>query len=71
MIHSLISIPLYYIRVFLLHIPSSLYFFVSISLCLSLFLFSFVTADIIAHQVLLNRVPEQATEDSVRYQIYY
>ncbi len=24
-----------------------------------------------AHQVLLNRVPEQATEDSVRYQIYY
>ncbi len=30
-----------------------------------------VTADIIAHQVLLNRVPEQATEDSVRYQIYY
>ncbi len=24
----------------------------------------------IAHQVLLNRVPEQATEDSVRYQIY-
>ncbi len=31
----------------------------------------YVTADIIAHQVLLNRVPEQATEDSVRYQIYY
>ncbi len=30
-----------------------------------------VTADIIAHQVLLNRVPEQATEDSVKYQIYY
>ncbi len=30
-----------------------------------------VTADIIAHQVLLNRVPEQATEDRVRYQIYY
>ncbi len=30
-----------------------------------------VTADILAHQVLLNRVPEQATEDSVRYQIYY
>ncbi len=30
-----------------------------------------VTADIIAHQVFLNRVPEQATEDSVRYQIYY
>ncbi len=29
-----------------------------------------VTADIIAHQVLLNRVPEQATEDSVKYQIY-
>ncbi len=31
---------------------------------------SFVTADILAHQVLLNRVPEQATEDSVRFQIY-
>ncbi len=31
----------------------------------------YVTGDIIAHQVLLNRVPEQATEDSVRYQIYY
>ncbi len=31
----------------------------------------FVTADIIAHQVLLNRVPEQATEDNVKYQIYY
>ncbi len=30
-----------------------------------------VTADILAHQVLLNRVPKQATEDSVRYQIYY
>ncbi len=30
-----------------------------------------VTADIIAHQVLLNWVPEQATEDSVKYQIYY
>ncbi len=30
-----------------------------------------VTADIIAHQVLLNRVPEQATEDRVSYQIYY
>ncbi len=30
-----------------------------------------VTGDIIAHQVLLNRVPEQATEDSVKYQIYY
>ncbi len=30
-----------------------------------------VTANILAHQVLLNRVPEQATEDSVRYQIYY
>ncbi len=30
-----------------------------------------VTADILAHQVLLNRVPEQATEDRVRYQIYY
>ncbi len=30
-----------------------------------------VTADILAHQVLLNRVPEQATEDSVKYQIYY
>ncbi len=30
-----------------------------------------VTADILAHRVLLNRVPEQATEDSVRYQIYY
>ncbi len=30
-----------------------------------------VTADILAHQVLLNRVPEQATEDSVRYKIYY
>ncbi len=29
-----------------------------------------VTADILAHQVLLNRVPEQAIEDSVRYQIY-
>ncbi len=28
-------------------------------------------ADILAHQVLLNRVPEQATEDSVGYQIYY
>ncbi len=25
----------------------------------------------LAHQVLLNRVPEQATEDRVRYQIYY
>ncbi len=32
---------------------------------------AFVTGDIIAHQVLLNRVPEQATEDNVRYQIYY
>ncbi len=30
-----------------------------------------VTADILARQVLLNRVPEQATEDRVRYQIYY
>ncbi len=30
-----------------------------------------VTADILAHQVLLKRVPEQATEDSVRYQTYY
>ncbi len=30
-----------------------------------------VTADILAHQVLLNRVPEQVTEDSVKYQIYY
>ncbi len=30
-----------------------------------------VTGDIKAHQILLNRVPEQATEDSVRYQIYY
>ncbi len=28
-----------------------------------------VTGDIKAHQVLLNRVPEQATEDSVKYQI--
>ncbi len=28
-----------------------------------------VTGDIKAHQVLLNRVPEQATEDSIRYQI--
>ncbi len=28
-----------------------------------------VTGDIKAHQVLLNRVPEQATEGSVRYQI--
>ncbi len=28
-----------------------------------------VTGDIKAHQVLLNRVPEQETEDSVRYQI--
>ncbi len=33
--------------------------------------FDVVTADILAHQVLLNRVPEQATEDRVRYQIYY
>ncbi len=32
---------------------------------------SSLTAAIIAHQVLLNRVPEQATKDSVRYQIYY
>ncbi len=30
-----------------------------------------VTGNIKAHQVLLNRVPEQATEDSVRYKIYY
>ncbi len=30
-----------------------------------------VTGDIKAHQVLLNRVREQATEDSVKYQIYY
>ncbi len=30
-----------------------------------------VTADILAPQVLLNRVPEQVTEDSVKYQIYY
>ncbi len=30
-----------------------------------------VTGNIKAHQALLNRVPEQATEDSVRYQIYY
>ncbi len=30
-----------------------------------------VTGDIKANQVLLNRVPEQATEDSVKYQIYY
>ncbi len=29
----------------------------------------FVTGDIKAHQVLLNRVPEQATEDSVWNQI--
>ncbi len=30
-----------------------------------------VMGDIIAHQVLLHRVLEQATEDSVKYQIYY
>ncbi len=30
---------------------------------------TFVTGDIKAHQVLLNRVPEQATEDSVKYEI--
>ncbi len=28
-----------------------------------------LTGDIKAHQVLLNRLPEQATEDRVRYQI--
>ncbi len=28
-----------------------------------------VTGDIKAHQVFFNRVPEQATEDSVKYQI--
>ncbi len=28
-----------------------------------------VTGDIKAHQVLLKRVPEQATENSVKYQI--
>ncbi len=27
--------------------------------------------DIKAHQVLLNRVPEQATEDSIKYQILF
>ncbi len=34
---------------------------------------SVVTGDtsIKAHQVLLNRVPEQITEDSVWYKIYY
>ncbi len=36
-----------------------------------IFIIGIVTADILAHQVLLNRVPVQATEDSVRYQIYY
>ena len=30
-----------------------------------------VTGDITAHQVLLNSVPEQITEDSVWYQNYY
>ncbi len=35
------------------------------------YLLPIVTADILAHQVLLNRVPEQATEDSVKNQIYY
>ncbi len=30
-----------------------------------------VTGDIKAHQVLLNRVPEQITEDNVWYQNYY
>ncbi len=38
---------------------------------LALLFHSIVTGDIRAHQVLLNRVPEQATEDSVKYQIYY
>ncbi len=32
---------------------------------------SIVTGDIKSPQVLLNRVPEQATEDRVKYQIYY
>ncbi len=35
------------------------------------YILTLVTDDIIAHQVLLNRVPEQVTEDSVKYQIYY